>query len=174
MLTFKKMSISLWGEQWIILVLVLQLVLAQSHVNAASPKCNTIYKGFAECLISFGDSLIENVQHNQEEKILENIQELHSLCTSWNEFQKCTSNVLVNCPELAATVWESLLSESRKIQYQGNLHGMCNAQTLLTARMGGSVETNKETLRGLGYGLQGNLLQVLLLFLFLWHIFEWV
>ncbi|OCT82170.1 neuritin-like protein [Xenopus laevis] len=168
------MSISLWGEHWIMAVLVLQLVLAQSHVNAGSPKCNTIYKGFAECLISFGDSLIENVQQNQEEKILENIQELQSLCKSWNDFQKCTSNVLVNCPESAATVWESLLRESRKVQYQGNLHGMCNAQTLLTARMGGSDETNKETLRGLGYGLQGNLLLVLFLLILLWYIFQWV
>ncbi|XP_031756572.1 neuritin-like protein [Xenopus tropicalis] len=168
------MTISFWGEHWIMPVLLIQLVLAQSPVNAASSKCNTIYKGFAECLVSFGDSLIENVQQNQEEKILENIQELHSLCKSWNEFQKCTSNVLVNCPEEAATVWESLLRESRKIQYQGNLHGMCSAQTLLTARMGGSDETNKETLRALGCGLRGNLLHILFLFILLLQVFQWI
>nr|DBA17070.1 TPA: hypothetical protein GDO54_002577 [Pyxicephalus adspersus] len=84
-------------------------------------------------------------------KCMYNISLIYVLFRSWDEFHKCASNVLVNCPEDTAAIWESLRQESRKIQYQGNLHDLCTSrnQQLNTMGAGDTGETNKETLRGL-------------------------
>ncbi|XP_069459961.1 neuritin-like protein [Ambystoma mexicanum] len=136
-----------------LLPLVLHLVLTYGPVGAASRRCDTIYKGFAECLISLGDSIAANVQtlRDAEEKTMkEEAQELDTICKSWDDFHNCATAVLANCPEEAANIWESLRQESRKIQYQGNLHDLCSARTRPSNSMreADSPETNKETLRG--------------------------
>ncbi|XP_078524986.1 neuritin-like protein [Lissotriton helveticus] len=128
-------------------------VLAYSPVVTASRKCDTIYKGFAECLISLGDSIAQNVQtlkDADEKTIKEEAEELDTICKSWDDFHTCATAVLANCPEEAANIWESLRQESRKIQYQGNLHDLCSARNRPSNSMRGadSAETNKETLRG--------------------------
>lgn len=41
--------------------------------------CNTIYKGFASCLISLGDSMVQSVQRQQDEDA-EDVQELDTIC----------------------------------------------------------------------------------------------
>uniref|UniRef100_A0A8D0HDM2 Neuritin 1 like n=1 Tax=Sphenodon punctatus TaxID=8508 RepID=A0A8D0HDM2_SPHPU len=104
---------------------------------AVSRKCDTIYKGFAECLISLGDSMCSLW-----------FLFLH-FCRSWDDFHTCASGVLSRCPEEAAAIWESLRQESRKIQFQGNLHDLCSARARSTGsgRDSDTVETNKETLR---------------------------
>uniref|UniRef100_A0A670YK52 Neuritin 1 like n=1 Tax=Pseudonaja textilis TaxID=8673 RepID=A0A670YK52_PSETE len=111
----------------------LQMVLP---VNAAGWKCNTIYKGFAECLVSLGDSMDQD--------------ELNTICRSWDDFHACASKVLSNCPEEAANIWESLRQESRKIQFQGNLHDLCSSRAQLAGdgKAFRVDETNQETLRG--------------------------
>ncbi|PKK19399.1 neuritin 1-like [Columba livia] len=83
-------------------------------------QCDTIYKGFASCLISLGDSMAESVRQQREEGG-EEAQELDTICKSWDDFHACATEVLSNCPEEAAAIWESLRQESRKIQFQGNL-----------------------------------------------------
>uniref|UniRef100_A0A8C4XYM9 Neuritin 1 like n=1 Tax=Gopherus evgoodei TaxID=1825980 RepID=A0A8C4XYM9_9SAUR len=99
-------------------------------------RCDTIYKGFAECLISLGDSM--------------DGQELDTICRSWDDFHTCANRVLSRCPDEAAAIWESLRQESRKIQFQGNLHDLCSARARPPGSVRGSAadETNKETLRG--------------------------
>ncbi|NXE56636.1 NRN1L protein, partial [Casuarius casuarius] len=50
---------------------------------------------------------------------------------SWDDFHACASGVLSSCPEEAAAIWESLREESRKIQFQGNLHELCSTRARL-------------------------------------------
>ncbi|NXI37376.1 NRN1L protein, partial [Galbula dea] len=126
-------------------------------------KCDTIYKGFAGCLISLGDSMAQSVQQQQEEGA-EEMQELDTICKSWDDFHACASEVLSSCPEEAAAIWESLRQESRKIQFQGNLQELCSARgRLASARGSPAAETNQATLRGSATTLCPRLLTLLLL-----------
>lgn len=44
-------------------------------------KCDTIYKGFAGCLISLGDSMAQSVrQQQQQEEGTQEAQELDTIC----------------------------------------------------------------------------------------------
>ncbi|XP_071973740.1 neuritin-like protein isoform X2 [Engystomops pustulosus] len=143
-----------------VLQLLQNISLLHIPVRATSRKCDTIYKGFADCLINLGDSMSQNVQQSKVNEEIDDAGELDSICKSWDEFHKCASSVLINCPEDTAAIWESLRQESRKIQYQGNLHDLCTSRN---HRMGAmdTGETNKETLRGLGCMIQHNLLTVI-------------
>ncbi|XP_013926030.1 PREDICTED: neuritin-like protein [Thamnophis sirtalis] len=135
---------------WALLLFTLHLVLVGQPVNAAGWKCNTIYKGFAECLVSLGDSMAQNVQKDMEDDTIQDQEELNTICRSWDDFHICATKVLSNCPEEAANIWESLRQESRKIQFQGNLHDLCSSRAQL-AGDGKALrvdETNQETLRG--------------------------
>ncbi|EMP26874.1 Neuritin-like protein [Chelonia mydas] len=82
---------------------------------------------------------------------------------SWDDFHTCASGVLSSCPDEAAAIWESLRQESRKIQFQGNLHDLCSARARPPGSVRGSAgdETNKETLRGSAWLLRPSLLAVL-------------
>uniref|UniRef100_A0A8C3KTL5 Neuritin 1 like n=1 Tax=Calidris pygmaea TaxID=425635 RepID=A0A8C3KTL5_9CHAR len=116
---------------------------SQEAVSMAG-KCDTIYKGFASCLISLGDNM-----EAQE---------------SWDDFHACASEVLSSCPEEAAAIWESLRRESRKIQFQGNLQELCSARgRLASARGSPAAETNQATLRGSATPLRPRLLALLAL-----------
>ncbi|NXN54009.1 NRN1L protein, partial [Rynchops niger] len=128
-------------------------------------KCDTIYKGFAGCLISLGDSMAQSVRRQQEEGG-EEAQELDTICKSWDDFHACASEVLSSCPEEAAAIWESLRQESRKIQFQGNLQELCSARShLASARGSPDAETNQATLRGSATLLRPRLLALLALLL---------
>uniref|UniRef100_A0A6I8NYI9 Neuritin 1 like n=1 Tax=Ornithorhynchus anatinus TaxID=9258 RepID=A0A6I8NYI9_ORNAN len=174
--------------------LLLQLVLFPSPgTTAGRSRCDTIYKGFAECLISLGDSM---AQGDQPEGLSPTQPELDAICrwelslslfsllhllpilaclsptalplllclcypgpacsslsphSSWDNFHACAIGVLASCPEEAAAIWESLRQESRKVQYQGNLHDLCSARAQLPSSVRGVAgdETNQETLRAM-------------------------
>ncbi|KAI1889982.1 hypothetical protein AGOR_G00168520 [Albula goreensis] len=123
----------------------LQLILAPSPVTtAATRKCGSIYKGFAQCLMALGDSMSTSTQKE------ESTQEIDTICRSWDEFHTCASAVLAGCPDEAAAVWESLRQESKKMQFSGNLYDMCasRAQPSTTAQSPpGQEETNQESLK---------------------------
>ncbi|XP_024089510.2 neuritin-like protein isoform X2 [Pongo pygmaeus] len=107
---------------------------------AAGPnRCDTIYQGFAECLIRLGDGMGRGG-------------ELETICRSWNDFHACVSRVLSGCPEEAAAVWESLQQEARQAPHPNNLHTLCGAPVHVQERGTGS-ETNQETLRATAPGL---------------------
>ncbi|KAL0622113.1 Neuritin-like protein [Plecturocebus cupreus] len=116
-------------------LLLLPLVLVPPLAAAAAVPnlCDTIYQGFAECLIRLGDGMGRGG-------------ELETICRSWNDFHACASQVLSGCPEEAAAVWESLQQEARRAPHPNNLHTLCGAPVRVQERGTGS-ETNQETLR---------------------------
>ncbi|XP_040471784.1 neuritin-like protein [Falco naumanni] len=151
-----------WRLLGVVCPLLLHLATSQEPINMAG-KCDTIYKGFAGCLISLGDSMAQSVRQQQEEGG-EEAQELDTICKSWDDFHTCASEVLSSCPEEAAAIWESLRQESRKIQFQGNLQELCSTQRgLASARGSPAAETNHATLRGSATPLRPHLLALLLL-----------
>ncbi|XP_008700770.1 neuritin-like protein [Ursus maritimus] len=95
--------------------------------------CDTIYQGFAECLIRLGDSMGLG-------------SELETVCRAWNDFHVCASRVLLRCPEEAATVWESLQQEARRAPHPDNLHALCRTPVRIKEH-GTGPETNQETLQ---------------------------
>uniref|UniRef100_A0A8C6GIY0 Neuritin 1-like n=1 Tax=Mus spicilegus TaxID=10103 RepID=A0A8C6GIY0_MUSSI len=111
------------------LLLLLPLAVASEGPN----RCDTIYQGFAECLIRLGDGMGQGG-------------ELQTVCRSWNDFHACASRVLSGCPEEAAAVWESLQQEARRAPQPDNLHILCGAPVSVRERIAGP-ETNQETLR---------------------------
>ncbi|XP_010716330.1 neuritin-like protein [Meleagris gallopavo] len=141
---------------------------AQEPISTAG-KCNTIYKGFAGCLISLGDSMAQSVRQQRDEEEEEGGQEareLDTICRSWDEFHACASGVLSRCPEEAAAIWESLRQESRKIQFQGNLQELCSARGRLASSQGSPpAETNQATLRGSAHHGHPGILPLLALLL---------
>ncbi|XP_068942028.1 neuritin-like protein [Petaurus breviceps papuanus] len=129
--------------------LLLQLILAPGPGTAAtSNRCDTIYKGFAECLINLGNSMVQSGQSDKGADLTP--PELESICRSWENFQTCANGVLANCPQEATAIWASLTEESRKVQYPGNLHDLCSSRPFPPSSVRGvaSEETNQETLQG--------------------------
>ncbi|CAJ1049151.1 neuritin 1-like b [Xyrichtys novacula] len=115
---------------------------------AISVSCGSIYKSFAQCLVTLGDSLVET-QKDQS------TQDIAAVCRSWDAFHVCANSALAGCPGEAAAVWESLRQESRKAQFSGNLYDMCASLTTLppstvpaTQSPPTSDQTNQETLKG--------------------------
>ncbi|XP_077372594.1 neuritin 1-like a [Festucalex cinctus] len=145
------------------------LLLSPCSIAAVSTRrCHSIYKGFARCLMALGDSLTDTARKDED------THEIHSICRSWDEFHACANVAMAGCPEEAATVWESLRQESKKMQFSGNLYDMCSnrdSHTLTTASPHGShiqSELNQESLRGrVGRLAAANYLIVLLSSLFL-------
>ncbi|XP_068178551.1 neuritin 1-like b [Antennarius striatus] len=117
--------------------------------GAALPvSCGSIYKSFAQCLLTLGDSLVET-QKDQ------NTQDIDAICRSWNAFHVCANSALDGCPGDAAAIWESLRQESRKTQFSGNLYNMCASRTTLPPSTvpapqspPTSDQANQETLKG--------------------------
>ncbi|XFF86939.1 hypothetical protein AB1E18_013158 [Capra hircus] len=114
-------------------LLLLLLLSPLAAAAAGAGRCDTIYQGFAECLVRLGDSM----GHGGE---------LETICRSWNDFHTCASRVLLGCPEEAAAVWESLQQEARRAPHPDNLHTLCGTPVRLQER-GVGPETNQETLR---------------------------
>nr|XP_057945022.1 neuritin 1-like b [Doryrhamphus excisus]XP_057945023.1 neuritin 1-like b [Doryrhamphus excisus] len=118
---------------------------------AISISCGSIYKSFAQCLLTLGDSLVET-QKDQD------TQDIDAICRSWNDFHVCANTAMSGCPREAAAVWESLRQESRKAQFSGNLYDMCASLTTLVPSTvpapltpPTSDQTNQETLKGRTY-----------------------
>ncbi|XP_036066387.1 neuritin 1-like b [Oryzias melastigma] len=132
-----------------VLLSIVCLSLVPLCSGAAIPvACGSIYRGFAQCLLTLGDSLVET-QKDQS------TQDIDSICRSWNAFHVCANSALAGCPGEAAAVWESLRQESRKTQFSGNLYDMCASRTTLPSSTlpvpqspPTSDQMNQETLKG--------------------------
>ncbi|XP_072516865.1 neuritin 1-like b [Salminus brasiliensis] len=112
---------------------------------AVTPLCSSVYRGFADCLVTLGDSVSSQS---------DNVQDINSICKYWDAFQECVSGVLSGCRGDAAEVWESLRAESRRTQFSGNLYEMCASRTqTATLKMSQTLpstdQTNQESLKGL-------------------------
>ncbi|NXH63840.1 NRN1L protein, partial [Rhabdornis inornatus] len=142
---------------------------SQEPVSMAG-QCDSIFRGFASCLINLGESMTLNIrrQQQQEEEGGDEAQELETICKSWDDFHTCASDVLSRCPVEASSVWESLRQESRKMQFQGNLQELCSARSRLASPQppgSPASETNQATLRGSAASLHPRLLALLALLL---------
>ncbi|XP_007887783.2 neuritin 1-like a [Callorhinchus milii] len=124
----------------------IHLLLLDSVCTAATDKkCNHIYKGFAECLLKLGESLTRSMEEEGEE-----VKELDTVCRSWDDFHSCADSVLEGCPDEAASIWESLRKESKKLKFEGNLHELCSSRVRLSGTMQelDGDESNKQSLTG--------------------------
>ncbi|XP_077084615.1 neuritin 1-like b [Siphateles boraxobius] len=135
------------------------LSLYSSVLSAAvTPPCSAVYRGFADCLVTLGDSV---------SSMNDNPQDINSICKSWDAFQMCVSGVLSGCRGDAAEIWESLRAESRKTAFAGNLYDMCasrtQAVTATTPLVPSTDQTNQETLRGLAPSVSHSVSKELLL-----------
>ncbi|XP_051953765.1 neuritin-like protein [Xyrauchen texanus] len=145
----------------LLLFISLCLSLCSSVLSAAvTPPCSAVYRGFAECLVTLGDSVSFNT---------DNPQDINSICKSWDAFQVCVSSVLSGCRGDAAEIWESLRAESRKTTFAGNLYDMCAGRTeAVTAAttlqsLPSTDQTNQETLKGLAHSISHSVSTELLL-----------
>ncbi|XP_061566636.1 neuritin 1-like b [Cololabis saira] len=137
------------GAANVLLPIALCLSLGPVCLGASIPvACGSIYRSFAQCLLTLGDSLVDT-QKDQS------MQDIDSICRSWNAFHVCANSALVGCPGEAAAVWESLRQESRKTQFSGNLYDLCaNRITPTPSTLPGpqspptSDQMNQETLKG--------------------------
>uniref|UniRef100_A0A3Q3PZR7 Uncharacterized protein n=1 Tax=Monopterus albus TaxID=43700 RepID=A0A3Q3PZR7_MONAL len=126
--------------------------------GAAIPvSCGSIYKSFAQCLVTLGDIKMSGPNADLE---------VHRVttCMSWNAFHACANAAVAGCPGEAADVWESLRQESRKTQFSGNLYNLCASRTTLSPNTvpvpkdpPTSDQTNQETLKGQTYKLSPTL-----------------
>ncbi|CAL8293020.1 unnamed protein product [Boreogadus saida] len=121
-------------------------VLSQCPVGASARRCHSIYKGFAQCLMSLGDSLTDGARQDED------AHGLQSICRSWDEFHDCANRAMAGCPEEAAVVWESLRRESKKMQFSGNLYDMCSPRS---AQPAPREDINQESLRARAHPAAG-------------------
>ncbi|XP_051953509.1 neuritin-like protein [Xyrauchen texanus] len=130
----------------LILPVALYLLLVPSPCSSAvTRRCGSIYKGFAQCLLTLGDSLSVSAQKDED------MQEIDSICKSWDDFHDCANVAMAGCPDEAAAVWESLRQESKKMQFSGNLYEMCSSRSQSAESASDSQspdETNQESLKG--------------------------
>ncbi|XP_029489329.2 neuritin 1-like a [Oncorhynchus nerka] len=131
--------VSLLNYACLFLPVALHLIVGPCPSSAASTRrCHSIYKGFAQCLMALGDSLTESAQK------IEDTQEIHTICKSWDEFHDCANVAMAGCPDEAAAVWESLRQESKKMQFSGNLYDMCSSRNQPTGTADALSPPNQE------------------------------
>ncbi|GAA6093945.1 neuritin 1-like b [Tachysurus ichikawai] len=108
--------------------------------SVVPPSCVSVYRGFAQCLVTLGDDVNSQIDNNPN---------IDSICRSWDAFERCVSGVMSDCRGNAADLWESLKVESRKTQFSGNLYEMCASHTLMSPQTTPTTDqTNQESLKG--------------------------
>ncbi|XP_007238696.2 neuritin [Astyanax mexicanus] len=111
------MGLTLSGR-YISLFLAVQIAYFLQAVGAAG-KCDTVFKGFSDCLLQLGD----NMAHYPQE--LEEKDNLHTICTYWDDFHSCATTALADCQDGAIELWEKLKKESKSLQFRGSLFELC-------------------------------------------------
>ncbi|XP_077125932.1 neuritin [Ranitomeya variabilis] len=111
------MGVHLNGR-YILLVLAVHIAYLVQAVRAAG-KCDAVFKGFSNCMLTMGDKMETYSQSMDDQKNLDTI------CSYWNEFHVCAVTVLADCHEGAADMWEKLKKDSKKLNIEGSLFQMC-------------------------------------------------
>ncbi|XP_042366789.1 neuritin [Plectropomus leopardus] len=94
-------------------VSVLQTVLVSAG------QCDSVFKGFSDCLLQLG----ENMAHYPQD--LDDRDNLHKICSYWDNFHSCATTALADCQEGATDLWEKLKKESRNLDFRGSLFELC-------------------------------------------------
>uniref|UniRef100_UPI0025AE682F neuritin-like n=1 Tax=Doryrhamphus excisus TaxID=161450 RepID=UPI0025AE682F len=107
------------GGGSLVLVLALHFVWLLHSVLVSSAHCDAVFKGFSDCLLQLGDNMANYPQDLDEQ------QNLHRICTYWDDFHSCASTALADCQEGATDLWEKLKKESRNLDFRGSLFELC-------------------------------------------------
>ncbi|XP_014036114.1 neuritin [Salmo salar] len=107
-----------WSGKYISLFLAVQLAYLLQAVRATG-KCDTVFKGFSNCLLKLGENMANYPQELDEK---ENLQ---TICIYWDDFHSCATTALADCQEGATDLWEKLKKESRNLEFRGSLFELC-------------------------------------------------
>ncbi|XP_041670641.1 neuritin isoform X1 [Cheilinus undulatus] len=94
-------------------VSVLQTVLVSAG------QCDSVFKGFSDCLLQLGENMANYPQD------LDDRENLHKICSYWDNFHSCATTALADCQEGATDLWEKLKKESRNLDFRGSLFELC-------------------------------------------------
>ncbi|XP_060776702.1 neuritin [Neoarius graeffei] len=111
------MGLTLSGR-YISLVLAVQIAYLLQTVGATG-KCDTVFKGFSNCLLQLGENMANYPQELGEK---ENLQ---TICGYWEDFHACATTALADCQEGATELWEKLKKQSRNLEFKGSLFELC-------------------------------------------------
>ncbi|XP_028659786.1 neuritin [Erpetoichthys calabaricus] len=104
--------------RYISLILAVQLAYLLQAVKAAG-KCDTVFKGFSDCLLKLGENMANYPQELDEKE------NLKTICSYWDSFHVCAVTALADCQEGATDLWEKLKKESRNLEFRGSLFDLC-------------------------------------------------
>ncbi|KAG7488678.1 hypothetical protein MATL_G00037590 [Megalops atlanticus] len=107
-----------WSGRYIALFLAVQLAYLLQAVRAAG-KCDTVFKGFSDCLLRLGENMVNYPQDLDEKK------NLQTICSYWDDFHACATTALADCQEGATDLWEKLKKESKNLEFRGSLFELC-------------------------------------------------
>ncbi|XP_053715148.1 neuritin [Synchiropus splendidus] len=95
------------------------VVLLLQTARAGAGQCDAVFKGFSDCLLQLGENMASYPQD------LDDHQNLHQICTYWDDFHSCASTALADCQEGATDLWEKLKKQSRNLEFRGSLFELC-------------------------------------------------
>ncbi|CAN9506059.1 unnamed protein product [Ophioblennius macclurei] len=101
------------------LLLALHIVSVLQTVLVGAGQCDSVFKGFSDCLIQLGDNMANYPQELNERE------SLHKICTYWDNFHACATTALADCQEGATDLWDKLKKESRNLNFRGSLFELC-------------------------------------------------
>ncbi|XP_054881081.1 neuritin [Poeciliopsis prolifica] len=109
-----------WSSKCLSVLLALHLVpLLLQTVLVGAAECDSVFKGFSNCLIRLGDEMANYPQD------LDDRESLNKICTYWDNFHSCATTALADCQEGATDLWEKLKKESRNLNFRGSLFELC-------------------------------------------------
>ncbi|KAF7214279.1 neuritin [Nothobranchius furzeri] len=108
-----------WSSRCLALLLALHLVSVLQTVLVGAGQCDSVFKGFSDCLIRLGDDMSNYPQD------LDDRENLHKICSYWDNFHSCATTALADCHEGATDLWEKLKKESRNLNFRGSLFELC-------------------------------------------------
>lgn len=106
---------------WILCCSLHVVVLLLQTAGVSAGQCDSVFKGFSDCLLQLGENMAGYPQD------LDDHQNLHQICTYWDDFHSCASTALADCQEGATDLWEKLKKESRNLDFRGSLFELCGA-----------------------------------------------
>ncbi|XP_038588851.1 neuritin [Micropterus salmoides] len=88
-------------------------------VLVSAGQCDSVFKGFSDCLLQLGENMANYPQD------LDDRENLHKICSYWDNFHSCATTALADCQEGATDLWEKLKKESRSLDFRGSLFELC-------------------------------------------------
>ncbi|XP_030205354.1 neuritin [Gadus morhua] len=110
----------IWSVKRVTVFLVIHIVyLLQVVQGSTTGQCDTVFKGFSDCLLELGENMANYPQELDER------QNLQKICTYWDDFHSCATTALADCQEGATDLWEKLKKQSRNLDFRESLFELC-------------------------------------------------